>query len=118
MTQTDYYVKRVLDAVFNEIPFTVGEAYVGLATSTYQAEVSAADYTRRLITWTESTDTGLIMSTGQVTWMPVTEWGTIAYAILMDASQGGNVLFYDAVGPVPGTPGLAITIDAGDLLVT
>jgi hypothetical protein len=120
MTQTDYYVKRVLDAVFNGVPFTVGQTYVGLGVddgSGGVSELTYSDYSRQPVVWNAALDDGSINTAQQVVWSPTSSWGTVTRAFLSDSSQGGNVLFIDGISVTAGA-GSKIIIDPGDLYVT
>ena len=120
MTQTDYYVKRVLDAVFNGVPFTVGIAYVGLGVSdggTGVVELTFSDYSRKPVVWNAALDDGSINTAQQIVWSPSSSWGTVTKAFLSDSSQGGNMLFTASIGISVGA-GSKVYVDPGDLYVT
>lgn len=120
MTQTDYYVKRVLDSVFNGVPFTVGVAYVGLGVSdggTGIVELTFSDYSRKPVVWNAAVD-GSIDSAQQIVWSPTSNWGTVTRAFLSDSSQGGNTLFTTSIGNVTVGAGSKVYVDPGDLYVT
>ena len=120
MTQTDYYVKRVLDAVFNGVPFTVGIAYVGLgvASGTDTVELTFSDYSRKPVVWNPALDDGSINTAQQIVWSPTSNWGTVTRAFLSDSSQGGNMLFTTGIGNVTVGAGSKVYVDPGDLYVT
>lgn len=121
MTQTDYYVKRVLDAVFNGVPFSVGQAYVGLGVSdggSGVVELTFSDYSRRPVVWNAALDDGSINTAEQVAWNATSNWGTVTRAFLSDSAQGGNMLFTASIGTVTVGSGSTIYVDPGYLYVT
>jgi hypothetical protein len=120
MAQTDYYVRRVLDAVFNGVPFSVGTAYVGLGVSDGSGgivELTYSDYSRKPVVWNTAID-GSIDSAQQIVWTATSSWGTVTQAFLSDAAQGGNMLFTTSIGNVTVGSGSQVYVDPGDLYVT
>lgn len=121
MTQTDYYVQRVLDAVFNGIPFTVGTAYVGLGVSDGSGgivELTYSDYSRKPVVWNPAQGDGSINTAQQIVWTATSSWGTVTQAFLSDSAQGGNMLFTASIGNVTVGSGSKVYVDPGYLYVT
>jgi hypothetical protein len=119
MSGTEYWERRVLDAVFHGVEFRVTQAYVGLGATDGQGgivELTAGDYNRKTIPWSPVTDDS-ISTAQQVMWSPSSSWGTITRAFISDSAQGGNVLFETTVSITVGS-GSKIIIDPGDMTVT
>ena len=123
MSSTAYWEKRVFDAVFHGVSFTVAQAYVGLGVTdlgppVVYYELTVSDYRRQPVVWGAALEDGSIASAQQVTWTPTSSWGTVTAAFLFDAAQGGNRLLETTIGTVPMGSGSQIYIDPGSLTVT
>ena len=121
---SDYLEDKVLDHVLGNTAFTQpASLYLGLFTSSggledntsgSQTEVSGGSYARKDIDVDASSGAfdaasgGSTSNTQTITFDAATaNWGTITHIAVMDASTGGNVLFWGAVTT-------SKTIESGD----
>lgn len=119
---SNYLENKVLDHVLTSTGYTApttrylalftntsGSAAANLEAGTLTDEVSptASAYARKAVTFAAASG-GSSATNATVTFDAATaSWGTITHVAVMDASSGGNVLFYGAVTT-------SKTIDSGD----
>lgn len=114
---SDYLENKVLDHVLGNTAYTPATTlYLGLFTSDgglenntagSQTEISGGSYARKAVTF-NAASAGSADTAATVTFDAATaNWGTITHVAVMDASTGGNVLFYGAVTT-------SKTIESGD----
>jgi hypothetical protein len=117
---SNYLENKVLDHVLTATAYTQpstrylalftntsGNAAANLEAGTLTDEVSGGSYSRKTVTF-GSASSGSSATNATVTFDPATaNWGTISHVAVMDASTGGNVLFWGAVTT-------AKTIESGD----
>ena len=133
---SNYLEKKVLDHVLRVAAFTQPAAlYVGLFKSTVDGsttlanleagtisdEVNGGAYARKAISFAAaSTSSGQSATDATVTFDEATaNWGTITHVAILDASTGGNVLFYGAVTtPKVIESGDTFQITTGSLTIT
>lgn len=116
---SNYLEKKILDHVCKVAAYTQptnlylglfkGSPAANLEAGTLTDEQSGSGYARQLITFNAADSvTGVITNSAIVTFPVATaSWGTITYCAILDASTGGNVLFY---GPLTASK----TVDLGD----
>jgi len=114
---SDYLENALLDHVLGGTSFgQPANLYVGLFTGTPNSnleagtltdEVSGGNYTRKAVTFSAASS-GTASNSATVTFDTATaNWGTITSVAVIDASTGGNVLFYGSVTA-------SKTIESGD----
>jgi hypothetical protein len=103
---SDYVENKILNYVFNFLPFTFATGYVALSSGdpgeagTNLLEVVGGSYARPLATgiWTSST-TGAIMNSAAIVFPTATaNWGNITHFALFDHVTTGNMLGYGTLG--------------------
>ncbi len=122
MPATDFFEDLVLNHALRLEAFTISTWYVGLwltdptASGDLDGEITAADYQRKIISWS-----GANQNVSQINWAPATSsWGTINFLALTNNStkNTGQVLVYgpttEAFTVVSGVP---LTILAAGLLL-
>lgn len=119
MSASNYLENELLDHVLSSSYTRPTTLYVGLFKNNASVaanleaniktdEVSGNGYSRRTVTFGAAAN-GSASNNAIVTFSPATaNWGTISHVAIMDASTGGNVLFWGAVT----VPKL---IDTGDI---
>ena len=129
MPASNYVKTKTLDAWLNGQAFTIpSNLYVALYTTNPNAdnsgtEVSGGSYARALLSVADATisgDNGVCTNDSVVQFNEATaSWGTPTYFGVLDASTGGNLLFY---GSLPTTftvtAGLAPKFNIGELQIT
>ena len=129
MPASNYVKTNTLDAWLNGQAFTIpSNLYVALYTTNPNAdnsgtEVSGGSYARALLSVAEaaiSGDNGVCTNDSVVQFNEATaSWGTPTYFGVLDASTGGNLLFY---GSLPTTftvtAGMAPKFNIGELQIT
>ena len=87
---------------------TAASVLANLEAGTLTDEITLGDYTRKSVTF-GTVSGGAVSNSGPVTWDPATANydGDVTCLAVMDASSGGNVLFY-------GELTLAKTVSTGD----
>lgn len=107
---SDYAEKKLLDHVFGSVDWDPGTMYLALFTATPNdsgggTEVSGGGYARASITnnptnWPGATSgTGVTSNGVEITFNEATaSWGTVTHWALFDASSGGNMIIYGALG--------------------
>ena len=129
MPASNYVKTNTLDAWLNGQAFTIpSNLYVALYTTNPNAdnsgtEVSGGSYARALLSVADATisgDNGVCTNDSVVQFNEATaSWGTPTYFGVLDASTGGNLLFY---GSLPTTftvtAGLAPKFNIGELQIT
>ena len=117
---SNYLENKVLDHVLTATSYTApgtrylalfnntsGNAAANLEAGTLTDEVSGGSYARKAVTFAAASG-GTSATNATVTFDAATaSWGSITHVAVMDASTGGNVLFWGAVTT-------AKTIDTGD----
>ena len=100
MSKTNYLETALLNHVLRATPYTApATVYVALYTVAPDdtgggTEVSGGSYARQAVTFTAPSPDS-ISNTADVTFPVATaDWGTIVAFALMDASTGGNALYY------------------------
>lgn len=102
---SDYLENKLLDHVLKNTAYTQpSNLYVGLFTASTglesnspTSEVSGNAYARKTVAF-DAAASGTTQNTSNVTFDTATgTWGTITHIAVMDASSGGNVLFWGAV---------------------
>jgi len=128
---SDYLENAVLDHVLANTAFTQPSTlYLGLFTEsgstaanleagTLTDEISGGDYVRETITF-DAASAGAADSAATVTFPAATaNWGEITHVAVLDASSGGNVLFYGAVTtPKTIESGDTFQVSAGNLTIS
>lgn len=113
MPMTSYLRKALGDESIGKVAFVMPPAvYLALFTSSpgdagsLTNEVAGGGYIRQEVTTKMgafSLSTGIAANTAAIDFAnPSTDWGTIAYAGIVDALSSGNVLYYEAL-PSPRT---------------
>lgn len=107
MAITTYQANRVNNFLFGATSLTPNATYyIGLSTTAISAdgtgisEPSGGGYARIPVTNNKNTFTdssgGLITNKIQISYNEsTTDWGTIRYIFISDASTGGNILYFD-----------------------
>lgn len=102
---SDYLENKVLDHVLTSTGYTAPTtrylglftASTGLESNSPSAEVSGGSYARQTVTFAAASS-GQSATNATVTFPTASgNWGTISHVAVMDASTGGNVLFWGAV---------------------
>ena len=126
---SDYLENEVLDHVLGQgaRDFTspanlyVGlfSAATGLEENTPSAEIAGGAYARKTVAFSVAS-AGSSASSATVTFDTATQnWGTVTHLAVMDASSGGNVLFWGALtASKTVSTGDTFQISAGNLTVT
>jgi len=128
---SDYLENAVLDHVLSNAAFTQPSTlYLGLFTEsgstaanleagTLTDEVGGGSYIRETISF-DPASAGSADSAATVTFTTATAtWGEITHVAVMDASSGGNVLFYGAVTtPKTIESGDTFQVTAGNLTIS
>lgn len=124
MAMTTYLENKLLEAVLKNTAYTSpSTVYLALYSvspgeSGTGTELSGSGYSRQAVTF-GTASTGTIASTASVTFGPATgTWSPVVAVAIVDASSGGNVLFYKATATQNIKSGGTITIDSGDLTIT
>lgn len=122
---SNYLETKLINATLRGIPYvTPTKVFIALSTSDSNfeegiiGEVTGDTYARQEIIFGESAFDGTYTNEGQITAntnevrfpRATVPWGVIKSAAIMDAAEGGNVLFYNKVT----TPR---TIEAGDMVM-
>jgi len=86
-------------------------------------EVSGTNYTRRTVTFSSATTSGVKFATtnsGAVTFTTAgSDWGTVAYVAVYNASSGGDLLAHSALdSPKVVSNGDTFVINASNLTIT
>lgn len=129
MPASNYVKTNTLDAWLNGQAFTIpSNLYVALYINNPNAdnsgtEVSGGSYARALLSVADATisgDNGVCTNDSVVQFNEATaSWGTPTYFGVLDASTGGNLLFY---GSLPTTfavtTGMAPKFNIGELQIT
>jgi len=124
---SNYLELKVLDHVLGVTAYTAPTnrflglftANTGLETNAPTAEVSGGSYARQAIAFSAAV-AGASNSSATVTFPAATaNWGTITHVAVMDASTGGNVLFWGAVTTSKVIEsGDTFQVSAGNLTIT
>ena len=128
---SNYLENKVLDHVlrYSTAPYNgASTVYLGLFTTntgdalengTLTYEVSGNGYSRKAVTFAAAS-TGTAATNATVTFDAATgNWGTIGFVAVMDASTGGNVLFWGAVTtPKTIETGDTFQVSSGNLTVS
>ena len=124
---SNYLENKLLDHVLTATGYTAPAArYLGLFTANTglesnspSAEVSGGSYARQAIAFSAAV-AGASNSSATVTFPAATaNWGTITHVAVMDASTGGNVLFWGAVTTSKVIEsGDTFQVSAGNLTIT
>ena len=122
MPATDFFEALVLDHAIRQTPFTITTWWLGLWTADPTAagllsgEVTAADYQRKIITWS-----GANRNAAQINWAPATSsWGTVNFLALTNnaTKNTGNVLVYGPTAKPFNVPsGVPLTVTPAGLLL-
>lgn len=110
---SDYLENKLVDHVFRNTPYSApGTVYLALYSSepgddNSGSELSGSGYSRQPFTLDEPTN-GLSYSSADIVYDTATaDWVTATHVGVMDASTGGNLLFY---GPLSS----AVTVLSGN----
>ena len=122
-----YYLEtRLLQLVFNGVPYVPGGMWVGLFTSQPSpsapgTELSGNGYARPTVAFTLVTTTPPPSASNNITlqWPPATAaWGQLVGAGLFDAFTGGNMLAQGIlVSPTDGITPQPVQINQGDIFL-
>lgn len=127
---TNFTEKRLLDHLLGKASYTMPTTvFLALLTSdpgetgSTAAEVSGIGYSRQAVTSAmaaTNATTGVSNNSNVVTFGPAgADWGTITHVGYMDASTGGNMLLYGALGSSRTIQnGDSLQFAAGNLVVT
>lgn len=119
-TASDYLENKLLEAALKNTSYSGGTVYLAAYTDTFTDEASAptecsgSGYSRQSLTF-GSASNGVIATSAAVTIPATADYAVKAIAIV-DASTGGNVLFYRNVTTTVKSGGL--TLDSGNITVT
>lgn len=120
MSATTYFEGLVLGHALRQQPFSISEWYVGLWTDDPTAaglltdEVTAGDYTRKLVSWGagNTNDTPIV-------WAQATsDWGVISFVCLLNSpvkGTGNMLIFQDREDVLDINPGVSVTIPVNGL---
>lgn len=121
MTIANYCENKLLDAVFNNVSFTVAQAYVQLHTADpgeAGTNAAAGETTRKALS-VAAAASGQVVSDADLTWTSVSTTETYHSVSVWDASTSGNCLWS---GPLTATKavtaGDTFTIPSGQLTVS
>jgi hypothetical protein len=105
MAATDYYRKKALDNFTGVASYVQPTLYLALFTAdptesgSLAHEVSGTSYARQSLAGVmgAADSTGFCVNTSVINFGPSgSDWGTITYLAIMDASSGGNMLWSGA----------------------
>lgn len=121
---TDYAENALLDHLLGTASMTSPSCYLALYTvaptdSTTGTEVSGTGYARQLTAF-DAASGGTAVNTNTETFGPAgSDWGTVVACAVLDASTGGNMLFYATLGTSRTVlTGDTVNVDPGDLSLT
>jgi hypothetical protein len=123
---SNYLENIVLNSVLNNTAYTgPADLYLALFTSstlleagTLTDELTNADYSRKLITFTSST-AGIVENENTISYPTATaDWPVFTGIAIMDASTAGNVLFWKATNSKRVRTGQDFFINPGDIKIT
>jgi hypothetical protein len=105
---TAYLQKKLGDHAIGKASYTMPTVHLALLSASpgeagsLTSEFSGGSYARVALTakmGAADSTTGISLNTSVVTFpSPTAAWGSLVYAAIVDASSGGNVLFYMPVG--------------------
>ena len=112
---SNYLEGKLIEHILRNVPYAApGTVYLGLFTASpgeagsLVNEIATAEYHRQPVVFGAPTD-GVCLNTANIQYAPAaSDWGSITYLALFDASTGGNMLWY-------GPASLAITIATTDI---
>lgn len=118
---SNYLENKVLDLLLSNTSYTPASTlylalFTAFAEGGTQTEVSGNAYARTAVTFAAASARATSNS-ATVNFPEATgSWGTVTHVAVMDASSGGNVLFWGALSASEAvTSGEIFSIDAGDL---
>ena len=124
MAMTNYLEDKLLEAVVKNTSYTTPTTvYMALySTAPGEAgggtELSGDNYSRAAMTFGSSSG-GTITTTADITFATASgDWATAVAIGIVDASSGGNLLFYKSIAGRSVKSGSALTIVSGDITLT
>jgi hypothetical protein len=103
MSASDYLENKLLDHVLGTAAYSQPTPYValftsgtGLETNAPIDEVTGTGYSRQTVSF-NAASSGTATSNGAVQFTATASWGTVTHMAIMDASSGGNVLYWSAL---------------------
>ena len=124
MAMSNYLENKLLEAVVKNTSYTSPTTvYLALYStaptdSTSGTELSGSGYSRQAVTFAAAAD-GSIASNVTVTFSTATgNWATVKATGIVDASTGGNILFYKATAPRNIKTDDQLVVASGDIIIT
>ena len=123
---SNYLEQKILDISLGNTSYTPpSTTYLALFTSSANLEAnSTADelsgngYSRQAISWGTASD-GVISNDTAIAFSTATaDWSAIYGMAIMDASTGGNVLYWSATAKKEVFNGATLNVAIGDLIIT
>ena len=124
MPMSDYLENKLLDATLRNTSYTSpATVYMALYSTvntgaTAGTELSGSGYSRQAITFGSAAATGTISSTANVSFTASgANWTAAVSSAIVDASTGGNVLYYYNGPARTVVDGETLTFESGDITV-
>ena len=103
MSASNYLENKLLDHVLGTSSYSQPTPYValfssgnGLEDNSPTAEVTGTGYSRQTVSFNAASG-GTATNNGAVQFTATASWGTVTHMAIMDASSGGNVLYWSAL---------------------
>lgn len=122
MSATNYLEEKLLKAALTGVSYSNGTTYLALYStaptdSTSGTELSGNGYSRQAITFTVSGGSATT-AYGATFTASGGDWSKAVAAAIVDASTGGNILFYkNLVSPKTNKNGESITFNEADISI-
>lgn len=124
MAMTTYLENKLLDATLRGTSYTSpANVYMALYSTvgnstTMGTELSGNGYSRQLVTFGNAAASGSIASTANVTFTANgANWTTAVSSAILDASTGGNALYFYNMPPKTVLNGQSLTFESGDITI-
>ena len=123
MPISNYLANAVINAAVRNTAYTSPTtAYVALFTTTNTpgtagTELTGTGYSRQTVAFNAPSG-GATASSGSVTFTAGANWTPVVSIAVMDASSGGNVLWYKNITTQIVNSGQSITLTAGNITLT
>jgi hypothetical protein len=124
MAMSNYLENKLLEAVVKNTTYTSpSTVYLALYStaptdSTAGTELSGNGYSRQAVTFASAAN-GTITSNSAASFSTATgDWSPIVATAIVDASTGGNILFYKITPPRNIKSGDTLVVESGDITIT
>jgi len=125
MPMSQYLENKMLDATLRNTSYTSpSTVYLALFSTVCSptaagTELSGNGYSRQAVTFGTGASAGVIQNTANTSFTASGgNWSTAVSSAIMDASTGGNVLYYFNGSPKTVNNGQTITYESGKITIT